>query len=126
MGEPLLHPELGKILDTCAQLDFRAERIPVRRTSLSFMNVLPMILFSSCHVLHKYTITAWTTQDVIEKVVKQIEKKIDVLHCAFNRSLKALDVTGNPLLKELVCTENSTQLHPFSCRCERDKKSQSN
>lgn len=23
MGEPLLHPELGKILDTCAQLDFR-------------------------------------------------------------------------------------------------------
>ena len=23
LGEPLLHPELGKILDTCAQLDFR-------------------------------------------------------------------------------------------------------
>ena len=33
--------------------------------------------------------------------------KLTVLHCAFNRSLKALDVTGNPLLKELVCTENS-------------------
>ena len=30
---------------------------------------------SSIKGVHKYTITAWTTQDVIEKVVKQIEKK---------------------------------------------------
>lgn len=33
--------------------------------------------------MHKYTITAWTTQDVIEKVVKQIEKKIDVLQAHY-------------------------------------------
>lgn len=33
---------------------------------------------SSIKGVHKYTITVWTTQDVIEKVVKQIEKKIDV------------------------------------------------
>ena len=32
---------------------------------------------SSIKGVHKYTITVWTTQDVIEKVVKQIEKKID-------------------------------------------------
>lgn len=32
---------------------------------------------SSIKGVHKYTITAWTTQDVIEKVVKQIEKKIE-------------------------------------------------
>ena len=29
---------------------------------------------SSIKGVHKYTITAWTTQDVIEKVVKQIER----------------------------------------------------
>jgi len=33
--------------------------------------------------VHKYTITVWTTQDVIEKVVKQIEKKIDVLQAHY-------------------------------------------
>jgi acetolactate synthase-1/3 small subunit len=34
---------------------------------------------SSIQGIHKYTITAWTDQDTIEKVVKQIEKKIEVL-----------------------------------------------
>ena len=34
---------------------------------------------SSIKGVHKYTITAWTDKDIIEKVVKQIEKKIDVL-----------------------------------------------
>ena len=38
---------------------------------------------SSIKGVHKYTITAWTTQDVIEKVVKQIEKKIDVLQAHY-------------------------------------------
>ena len=33
---------------------------------------------SSIKGVHKYTITAWTDKDTIEKVVKQIEKKIDV------------------------------------------------
>ena len=33
---------------------------------------------SSIKGVHKYTITAWTTQDVIVKVVKQIAKRIDV------------------------------------------------
>ena len=34
---------------------------------------------SSIQGVHKYTITAWTDEETIEKVVKQIEKKIDVL-----------------------------------------------
>lgn len=38
---------------------------------------------SSIQGVHKYTITAWTTPDVIEKVVKQIEKKMDVLQAHY-------------------------------------------
>lgn len=38
---------------------------------------------SSIKGVHKYTITAWTDQDTIEKVVKQIEKKIDVLQAHY-------------------------------------------
>ena len=38
---------------------------------------------SSIKVVHKYTITAWTDKDTIEKVVKQIEKKIDVLQAHY-------------------------------------------
>ena len=38
---------------------------------------------SSIKGIHKYTITAWATQDEIEKVGKQIEKKIDVLQAHY-------------------------------------------
>lgn len=38
---------------------------------------------SSIKGVHKYTITAWTDQDTIEKVAKQIEKKIDVLQAHY-------------------------------------------
>ena len=38
---------------------------------------------SSIQGVHKYTITAWTTPDIIEKVVKQIERKIDVLQANY-------------------------------------------
>ena len=38
---------------------------------------------SSIKGVHKYTITAWATLDEIEKVVKQIEKKIDVLQAHY-------------------------------------------
>ncbi len=38
---------------------------------------------SSIEGVHKYTITAWATQDIIEKVVKQIMKKIDVLQANY-------------------------------------------
>ena len=35
---------------------------------------------SSIKGVHKYTITAWTDKDTIEKVVKQIEKKMCCRH----------------------------------------------
>ena len=38
---------------------------------------------SSIQGVHKYTITAWTDAETIEKVVKQIEKKIDVLQANY-------------------------------------------
>ena len=38
---------------------------------------------SSIKGVHKYTITAWTDKDTIEKVTKQISKKIDVLQANY-------------------------------------------
>ena len=38
---------------------------------------------SSIQGVHKYTITCWTTAEVIEKVVKQIEKKLDVIQAHY-------------------------------------------
>ncbi|MDR0892151.1 MAG: acetolactate synthase small subunit [Mediterranea sp.] len=38
---------------------------------------------SSIKGVHKYTITAWTDADSIEKVVRQIEKKIDVIQAHY-------------------------------------------
>ena len=38
---------------------------------------------SSIKGVHKYTITAWTDKGTIEKVVKQIEKKLDVLQAHY-------------------------------------------
>ena len=44
---------------------------------------------SSIKGVHKYTITCWTTPDVIDKVVTQIEKKIDVIqaHCFTDKEI---------------------------------------
>lgn len=38
---------------------------------------------SSIKGVHKYTITCWTTPDAIDKVVTQIEKKIDVIQAHY-------------------------------------------
>ena len=38
---------------------------------------------SSIKGVHKYTITAWADKDTIEKVVRQIEKEIDVLQAHY-------------------------------------------
>ena len=38
---------------------------------------------SSIKGVHKYTITCWTTRDVIDKVVTEIEKKIDVIQAHY-------------------------------------------
>lgn len=38
---------------------------------------------SSIKGVHKYTITTWATKDMIENVVRQIERKIDVLQAHY-------------------------------------------
>ena len=38
---------------------------------------------SSIKGVHKYTITCWTTPDIIEKLVRQIEKKMDVIQAHY-------------------------------------------
>ena len=44
---------------------------------------LQQVSASSIKGVHKYTITAWTDKDTIEKVTKQITKKIDVLQAHY-------------------------------------------
>ena len=38
---------------------------------------------SSIKGVHKYTITAWTDRESVEKIVKQIEKRVDVIQAHF-------------------------------------------
>ncbi len=38
---------------------------------------------SSIRGVHKYTITCWATPDIVEKVAKQIEKKMDVIQAHY-------------------------------------------
>ena len=38
---------------------------------------------SSIAGVHKYTITCWTTADIVDKVVRQIEKKMDVIQAHY-------------------------------------------
>ena len=44
-----------------------------RQVNIESLNVSP----SSIEGVHKYTITAWSDEDQITKITKQIEKKID-------------------------------------------------
>ena len=46
-----------------------------RQVNIESLNVSA----SSIPGVHKYTITAWSDEDQIEKITKQIEKKIDVI-----------------------------------------------
>lgn len=50
-----------------------------RQVNIESLNVSA----SSIDGLHKYTITAWSNEDQIEKITKQIEKKIDVVKAKY-------------------------------------------
>ena len=50
-----------------------------RQVNIESLNVSA----SSIKGVHKYTITCWTTPNVIDKVVTQIEKKIDVIQAHY-------------------------------------------
>jgi len=50
-----------------------------RQINIESLNVSP----SSIKGVHKYTITAYSDEEMMKKVVKQIEKKIDVVKAHF-------------------------------------------
>ena len=50
-----------------------------RQVNIESLNVSA----SSIEGIHKYTITAWSDPDQIEKITKQIEKKIDVVKAKY-------------------------------------------
>jgi len=50
-----------------------------RQVNIESLNVSA----SSLDGIHKYTITCWSTPDQIEKIAKQIERKIDVLKASY-------------------------------------------
>ena len=50
-----------------------------RQVNIESLNVSA----SSIKYVHKYTITAWSNEDQIRKITKQIEKKIDVVKADF-------------------------------------------
>lgn len=67
---------------------------------------------SSIAGVHKYTITCWTTPDIVEKVVKQIEKKIDVIQAhyftdeeIFQREIAMYKVSTPELQNDPMCSK---------------------
>ena len=57
-----------------AESDFTRRQINIESLNVSA---------SSIKGVHKYTITAWTDEETIKKIVRQIEKKIDVLQAHY-------------------------------------------
>ena len=51
-----------------------------RALNIETLSVSP----SAIKGIHKFTITVLTTRDVVEKVVKQIDKRVDILKAYFN------------------------------------------
>ncbi|MCQ2056802.1 MAG: acetolactate synthase small subunit [Bacteroidaceae bacterium] len=50
-----------------------------RQVNIESLNVSA----SSIKGIHRYTITAWSDRESIEKIANQIEKKVDVLQCRY-------------------------------------------
>ncbi len=81
-----------------------------RQVNIESLNVSA----SSIDGVHKYTITAWSDQDQIEKITKQIEKKIDVVKAKFYTDeqlficesglfkLSTQEVLGNPEVSRII------------------------
>ena len=71
--------------------------------------------------IHKFTITLFSTQDVVEKVVKQIDKRIDILKAYYNTdddliyqeiAHDVLAVVNSKLLVALLHNQINELLHP--------------
>ena len=93
---------------------------------------------SSIKGVHKYTITAWATQDIIEKVVKQIEKKIDVLQANYFvdeeiyqheialYKLATPEFQNNPMASKVIRRHNAriVEVNPLYCIVEKNGMSE--
>ena len=89
---------------------------------------------SSIKGVHKYTITAWTDEETIKKIVRQIEKKIDVLQAhyftdeeifAYEIALYKLSTTvfeREPKVSELIRRYNArvVEVNPTYSALEKD------
>lgn len=94
-----------------------------RQVNIESLNVSA----SSIEGLHKYTITAWSDEDQIAKITKQIEKKIDVVKAKYYRDdelyiretglykLSTPDVMANPEISRTVRRNDAfiTEVNPI-------------
>ena len=94
-----------------------------RQVNIESLNVSA----SSIPGLHKYTITAWSNEDQITKITRQIEKKIDVAKATFYRDeelyiretglykLSTPDVMANPEISRTVRRNDAfiTEVNPI-------------
>jgi len=93
---------------------------------------------SSIQGVHKYTITAWTDAETIEKVVKQIEKKIDVLQANYFvdeeiylheialYKLSTPEFESNPMASKVIRRHNAriVEVNPVYCIVEKNGMSE--
>ena len=89
---------------------------------------------SSIKGVHKYTIAAWTDEDTIKKIVRQIEKKIDVLQAHYFTDeeifsheialykLSTLVLEREPKVSELIRRYNArvVEVNPTYSALEKD------
>ena len=94
-----------------------------RQVNIESLNVSA----SSIPGLHKYNITAWSNEDQITKITRQIEKKIDVVKATFYRDeelyiretglykLSTPDVMANPEISRTVRRNDAfiTEVNPI-------------
>ena len=94
-----------------------------RQVNIESLNVSA----SSIPGLHKYTITAWSNEDQITKITRQIEKKIDVVKATLYRDeelyiretglykLSTPDVMANPEISRTVRRNDAfiTEVNPI-------------
>ena len=93
---------------------------------------------SSIKGIHKYTITAWCTEDEIKKVVKQIERKIDVLQANYFTDAEIYqheialykvstpEFQGNPMASKIVRRHSAriVEVNPVFCIVEKNGMSE--
>ena len=93
---------------------------------------------SSIQGVHKYTITALTDKETIEKVVKQIEKKIDVLQANYfvDEEIYQHEIAlyklsnpvfqNNPMASKIIRRHNAriVEVNPVYCIVEKNGMSE--